>query len=145
MVNSNTYMYLIPLIYLSSSIIIKCIPVPCRVVLLLQKPEWRRTNYLHLYARTILGNNDLSHPCKFLGYCFPYYKDMKRMIMKYNRMISISIYTLSDLGVIKQSDWFSSRTIQQYSPPSEWIMCELGVFFNYLKSEIFQKLTKSWG
>ena len=40
----------------------------------------------------------------------------------------ISIYTLSDLGDLSNLIGSLSRTIQQYSPPSEWIMCELGVF-----------------
>ena len=39
-----------------------------------------------------------------------------------------SIYTLSDLGDLSNLIGSLSRTIQQYSPPSEWIMCELGVF-----------------
>ena len=42
--------------------------------------------------------------------------------------IRISIYTLSDLGDLSNLIGSLSRTIQQYSPPSEWIMCELGVF-----------------
>ena len=37
-----------------------------------------------------------------------------------------------------------SRTIQQYSPPSEWIMCELGVFPIFLRI-IFLNSTKSQG
>ena len=40
----------------------------------------------------------------------------------------ISIYTLSDLGDLSNLIGSLSRTIQQYSPPSEWIMCELSVF-----------------
>ena len=42
-----------------------------------------------------------------------------------------SIYTLSDLGDLSNLiNGSQSRAIQQYSPPSEWIMplCELGVF-----------------
>ena len=39
-----------------------------------------------------------------------------------------SIYTLSDLGDLSNLIGSLSRTVQQYSPPSEWIMCELGVF-----------------
>ena len=39
-----------------------------------------------------------------------------------------SIYTLSDLGDLSNLIGSLSRTIQQYSPPSEWIMCELSVF-----------------
>ena len=37
----------------------------------------------------------------------------------------ISIYTLRDLGDLSNLIGSLSRTIQQYSPPSEWIMCEL--------------------
>ena len=40
----------------------------------------------------------------------------------------LSIYTLSDLGDLSNLIGSLSRTTQQYSPPSEWIMCELGVF-----------------
>ena len=29
-----------------------------------------------------------------------------------------------------------SQTIQQYSPPSEWIMCELGVFPVFLENDL---------
>ena len=39
-----------------------------------------------------------------------------------------SIYTLSDLGDLSNLTGSLSRTIQQYSPPSEWIMYELGFF-----------------
>ena len=38
------------------------------------------------------------------------------------------IYTLSDLGDLSNLIGPLSRTIQQYSPPSEWIMRELGFF-----------------
>ena len=38
------------------------------------------------------------------------------------------MYTLSDLGVLSNLIGSLSLTIQQYSPPSEWIMRELGVF-----------------
>ena len=34
------------------------------------------------------------------------------------------MYTLSDLGDLSNLIGSLSRTIQQYSPPSEWIMCE---------------------
>ena len=43
-------------------------------------------------------------------------------------LFQISIYTLSDLGDLSNLIGSLSRTIQQYSPPSEWIMCELSVF-----------------
>ena len=45
-----------------------------------------------------------------------------------NYIFHFSIYTLSDLGDLSNLIGSLSRTIQQYSPPSEWIMCELGVF-----------------
>ena len=41
--------------------------------------------------------------------------------------LHISIYTLNDLGDLRNLIGSLSRTIQQYSPPIEWIMCELGV------------------
>ena len=43
-------------------------------------------------------------------------------------LCNISIYTLSDLGDLSNLIGSLSRTIQQYLPPSEWIMCELGFF-----------------
>ena len=48
-------------------------------------------------------------------------------------LMGISIYTLSDLGDFSNLIGSLSRTIQQYSPPSEWIMCELGVFPIFLR------------
>ena len=44
---------------------------------------------------------------------------------------TFSIYTLSDLGDLSDLIGSLSRTIQQYSPLSEWIMCELGFFFPF--------------
>ena len=49
----------------------------------------------------------------------------------------ISIYTLSDLGDFSNLIGSLSRTIQQYSPPSEWIMCELG-FSHFLGERSFK-------
>ena len=46
----------------------------------------------------------------------------------YYGRFGISIHTLSDLSDLSNLIGSPSRTIQQYSPPSEWIMCELGVF-----------------
>ena len=40
----------------------------------------------------------------------------------------ICVHILSDRGVLSNLIGSLSRTIRQYSPPSEWIMCELGVF-----------------
>ena len=50
----------------------------------------------------------------------------------------ISIYTLSDLGDLSNLIGSLSRTIQQYSPPSEWIMCELGVFPLFLENNLLK-------
>ena len=47
-----------------------------------------------------------------------------------------SIYTLSDLGDF--SNLIGSRTIQQYSPPSEWIMCEFGFFAIFLEKDLLK-------
>ena len=49
-----------------------------------------------------------------------------------------SIYTLSDLGDLSNLIGSLSRTIQQYSPPSEWIMCELGVFPVFLENDLLK-------
>ena len=49
-----------------------------------------------------------------------------------------SIYTLSDLGDLSNLIGSLSRTIQQYSPPSEWIMCELGVFPIFLENDLLK-------
>ena len=51
---------------------------------------------------------------------------------------SFSIYTLSDLGDLSNLIGSLSRTIQQYSPPSEWIMCELGVFPIFLENDLLK-------
>ena len=48
----------------------------------------------------------------------------------------ISIYTLNDLGDLSNLIGLLSQTIQQYSPPSEWIMCELGVSPILLENDI---------
>ena len=48
----------------------------------------------------------------------------------------ISIYTLSELGDLSNLIGSLSRTIQQYSPPSKWIMCELGVFPIFLANDL---------
>ena len=51
------------------------------------------------------------------------------------RIILFSIYTLSDLGDLSNLIGSLSRTIQQYSPPSEWILCELGFFPIFLEND----------
>ena len=48
------------------------------------------------------------------------------------------MYTLSDLGDLNNLIGSLSRTIQQYSPPSEWIMCELGVFPIFLENDLLK-------
>ena len=50
----------------------------------------------------------------------------------------ISIYTLSDLGDLSNLIGSLSRAIQQYPPPSEWIICELGVFAIFLKNDLLK-------
>ena len=50
----------------------------------------------------------------------------------------ISIYTLSDLGDLSNLIGSLSQTIQQYSPPSERIMCELGVFRIFLENDLLK-------
>ena len=50
----------------------------------------------------------------------------------------ISIYTISDLGALSNLIGSLFRTIQQYSPPSEWIMCELGVFPIFLENDLLK-------
>ena len=57
-------------------------------------------------------------------------------------IIRFSIYTLSDFGDLSNlHDWFA---ISDYSPPSEWIMCELGVFPIFLEND-FLKVDKILG
>ena len=48
----------------------------------------------------------------------------------------IIIDTLSDLGDLSNLIGLLSRTIQQYSPPSEWIMCELHFFPIFLENDL---------
>ena len=48
----------------------------------------------------------------------------------------ISIYTCSDLCDLSNLIGSLSQTIQQYSSPSEWIMCELGVSPIFLENDI---------
>ena len=61
-----------------------------------------------------------------------------------SRINHVSIYTLSDLGDLSNLIGSLSRTIQQYSPPSEWIMCELG-FFPILLEKDLLKVDKTLG
>ena len=50
--------------------------------------------------------------------------------------MDISIYTLSDLGDLSNLIGSLSLTIQQYSPPSGWIMCALGFFRIFLEKDL---------
>ena len=58
---------------------------------------------------------------------------------------TFSIYTLSDLGDLSDLIGSLSRTIQQYSPLSEWIMCELGFFFPIFLGKDLLKVDKILG
>ena len=53
-------------------------------------------------------------------------------------LFHISIYKLSDLGHLSNLIGSLSRTLQQYSPPSEWIMCELGFFPIFLENDLLK-------
>ena len=53
-------------------------------------------------------------------------------------IILISIYILSDLGDLSNLIGSLSRTIQQYSLPSEWIMHELGFFPTFLENDLLK-------
>ena len=53
----------------------------------------------------------------------------------FSHITIVSIYTLSDPGDLSNLIDSLSRTIQQYSPPSEWVMCELGVFPIFLEND----------
>ena len=57
------------------------------------------------------------------------------------RITVFSIYILSDLGDLSNLIGSLSRTIQQYSPPSQWIMCELG-FLPILLEKALLKVDK---
>ena len=48
------------------------------------------------------------------------------------------MYTLSDLGDLRNLICSLSPTIQQYSPPSERIMRELGVFPIFLENDLLK-------
>jgi len=53
-----------------------------------------------------------------------------------DKLRGFSICTLSDHGDLSNVIGSLSRSIQQYSPPSEWIMCELGVFPIFLENDL---------
>ena len=48
----------------------------------------------------------------------------------------ICVHILSDRGDLSNLIGSLSRTIQQCSPPSEWIMCELGFFPIFLEKDL---------
>ena len=48
------------------------------------------------------------------------------------------MYTLSDLGDLSNLISALSRTIQKYSSPGEWIVCELGVFPIFLENDLLK-------
>ena len=54
------------------------------------------------------------------------------------KLSHFSIYTLSDLGDLSNLIGPLSRTIREYLPPSEWIMCELGVFPTFLENDLLK-------
>ena len=58
-------------------------------------------------------------------------------IKKQHRSL-VYTHTLSDIGDLSNLIGSLSRTIQQYSPPSEWIMCELGVFPIFLENDLLK-------
>ena len=64
--------------------------------------------------------------------------DIFQNILETRVISEVSIYTLSDLGDLSNLIGSLSRTIQQYSPPSEWIMCELGVFPIFLENDLLK-------
>ena len=68
----------------------------------------------------------LEHP--FLSRAQSFESTKISLIIAIEGINSSSIYTRGHLGDLSNLIGSLSRTIQQYSPPSEWIMCELGVF-----------------
>ena len=57
---------------------------------------------------------------------------------RYLGLFNISIYTLSDLRDLSNLIGSLSRTVQQYLPPSEWIMCELAFFPIFLENNLLK-------
>ena len=51
---------------------------------------------------------------------------------------AFNIYTLSDLGDLSNLIVSLSRTVQQYSPPRERIMCELAFFPIFFRERYFK-------
>ena len=90
-----------------------------------------------LWFNFILGLN-------FIFLCFKliilHYHTLKQRKIKFKPRIKLNhnIYKLGDLGDLSNPVGSLSRTIQQYSPPSEWIMCELGVFPIFLENDLLK-------
>ena len=72
-------------------------------------------------------------PGKFNSMCITCFHTQSESY--WTKTSDISSYTLSDLGDLSNLIGSRSQTIQQYSPPSEWIMCELGVFPIFLEKD----------
>ena len=67
-----------------------------------------------------------------------YLSGLSRALFPTNSL-KIAVYSLRDLlGDLSNLIGSLSRTIQQYSPPSEWIMCELGVFPIFLENDLLK-------
>ena len=56
---------------------------------------------------------------------------MKEGLLVYTHSLILVIFKSNLIGLL-------SRTIQQYSPPSEWIMCQLGVFPIFLENYLLK-------
>ena len=83
--------------------------------------------------------------CMTVFFSVSTFKDQFRIpsfILHKATTIVIRIYTLSDLGDLNNLIGSLSRTIQQYSPPSEWIMCELVFSPIFLEKDLL-KVEKS--
>ena len=81
--------------------------------------------------------NDILH-MKFSEFYLCFHNSCEIWHLFSRAPMRISIYTLSDLGDLSNLIGSLSRTIQQYSPPSEWIMCELGVFSLFLENDLLK-------
>ena len=58
---------------------------------------------------------------------------LEKLFFHLANLIYVCIYALSNLGDLSHLIGSLSRTIQQYSPSSEWIMCDLGVFSHFFR------------
>ena len=63
---------------------------------------------------------------------------MKETEAIYIYIYIFSICTLNDLGDLSNLIGLLSRTIQQYSPPCEWIMYELAFFTIFLENDLLK-------